>query len=175
MSGKGGADLKTTGMNLIAKGINEALGELKDITVDSYAGQGRGFDNLALSGLDLGNAGLQEKLQEFCDRWQWGVRDLVREGNAFAQAVGLAAGTLYEQDQYVQGSFKIVMNAAIGNPNATEEEVVKQGYGDIATSGMDADFSMEGMQGHLDKAGQGWQQVGNDPNLRSGLSKLEDL
>ncbi|MFD0394611.1 hypothetical protein ACFQ3Z_29140 [Streptomyces nogalater] len=58
-----------------------------------------------------------------------GVRALVAEGNAFAEKAGLAAGTYYETDQYVKGAFKVAVNASIGNPYASEEEVQKMGWG----------------------------------------------
>ena len=53
--GGGGMDIQASGLDSIAKGINLALAELKELGADSFAGQGRGFSQLALSGLDLGN------------------------------------------------------------------------------------------------------------------------
>jgi hypothetical protein len=39
------------------------------------------------------------------------VRSLINEGNNFAQAEGLSAGTFHETDQYVEGSMKVAANA----------------------------------------------------------------
>ncbi|MGW2713370.1 hypothetical protein ACWC4J_30995, partial [Streptomyces sp. NPDC001356] len=105
MSG-GGEDLATEGLGLIAKGLTEALGELKELGMVGEAGAGRGFSDIALSGLELGHQGLTDEFKSFCERWEWGVRSLIDEGNGFALKTGLAAGTYYETDQYVEGTFK---------------------------------------------------------------------
>ncbi|MDN3265918.1 hypothetical protein QWJ26_40310 [Streptomyces sp. CSDS2] len=129
MTGGGGKDLATQGLDLIAKGLTEALGELRELGMAGEAGAGRGFGDVALSGLELGHEGLTGEFTSFCERWEWGVRALVAEGNAFAQRAGLAAGTYYETDQYVKGAFKVAVNASVGNPYASEEEVQKMGWG----------------------------------------------
>ncbi len=90
----GDKDLQSTGMDDIAQGITLTLGELKELGMVGQAGAGRGFSDLSLSGLELGHNGLTSAVKSFCERWEWGVRSLVNEGNSFAQGVGLAAGTL---------------------------------------------------------------------------------
>ncbi|MET7284784.1 hypothetical protein [Streptomyces sp. NPDC005573] len=164
MSGGGGKDLKAEGLGLIAKGLTEALGELKELGMVGEAGAGRGFGDLALSGLELGHEGLTGEFTSFCERWEWGVRSLIVEGNGFAVKTGLSAGTYYETEQYVEGSFKVVENAAIGNPYASEEDVEKMGWGDIATSGAygGVDYSKESMDQALDNSEQGWKDAGRD-------------
>jgi hypothetical protein len=164
MTGDGGKDLKADGLGLIAKGLTEALGELKELGMVGSAGAGRGFGDIALSGLELGHEGLTETFKAFCERWEWGVRSLVNEGNAFAVKTGLSAGTYYETEQYVEGSLKVVTNAAIGNPYASEEEVTQQGWGDIATSGAygGVDFSQESFDTAAANSSQGWKDAGRD-------------
>ncbi|KMS66159.1 hypothetical protein ACZ91_69260, partial [Streptomyces regensis] len=81
-------------------GLTEALGELKELGMVGEAGAGRGFSDIALSGLELGHQGLTDEFKSFCERWEWGVRSLINEGNGFAVKTGLAAGTYYETDQY---------------------------------------------------------------------------
>ncbi|QJS09897.1 hypothetical protein HKX69_10510 [Streptomyces argyrophyllae] len=165
MSGGGGKDLATEGLGLIAKGLTEALGELKELGMVGEAGAGRGFSDIALSGLELGHQGLTDEFKSFCERWEWGVRSLIDEGNGFALKTGLAAGTYYETDQYVEGTFKIVTNAAIGNPYASEEDVQKMGWGDIASSGAyggDVDYSKESFEQAWANSKQGWKDAGRD-------------
>lgn len=167
MTGDGGGsgkDLKTGGLDLIAKGLTEALAELKELGMVGEAGAGRGFGDIALSGLELGHEGLTGEFKSFCERWEWGVRSLVNEGNAFAVKTGLSAGTYYETEQYVEGSFKVVTNAAIGNPYASEDEVTQKGWGDIATSGVLSapDYSKESFDQALANSGQGWKDAGRD-------------
>ena len=163
--GAGAPDLKTEGMALVAKGLTDALAELKELGMVGTAGAGRGFGDIALSGLDLGHEGLTETFGSFCERWEWGVRSLVNEGNGFAIKTGLAAGTLYETEDYISGTFKVVTNAVIGNPYATEDEVTQKGWGDIATSGIwggDVDYSQESWDQAGENIKQGWKDAGRD-------------
>ncbi|MGY4963973.1 polymorphic toxin type 30 domain-containing protein [Streptomyces sp. 900105245] len=78
MSG-GDKDLQTDGLALIAKGLTDALGELKELGMVGSAGAGRGFSDIALSGMELGHEGLTGEFTSFCERWEWGVRSLVDE------------------------------------------------------------------------------------------------
>ncbi|MFI5678786.1 hypothetical protein [Streptomyces cellulosae] len=164
--GGGGMDIQASGLNAIAKGINLALAELKELGADSFAGQGRGFSELGLSGLDVGHDELKSAFTSFCERWEWGVRALVEEGNLFAHHVGLAAGTLYETDQYVDGFLKIGANSLIGNPYASEDEASQMGWGQIAGSGLDSlknpDYSKESFDEAWANSKQGWKDAGRD-------------
>ncbi|WP_030616402.1 hypothetical protein [Streptomyces achromogenes] len=156
MSGGGGKDLTTQGLGLIAQGLTEALGELKELGMDSRAGAGRGFSGLALSGLELGHQGLTDEFASFCERWEWGVRALVVEGNDFAAKTGLAAGTYHETDQYVRGAFKVAGNAVVGNPYASEEEVQNRSWDQIVDSGSGVDYSQESFRQAWANSRQGW-------------------
>ena len=174
----GGKDLKTDGLGLIAKGLTEALGELKELGMVGEAGAGRGFGDIALSGLELGHEGLTGEFKSFCERWEWGVRSLINEGNGFAEKTGLAAGTYYETDKYVEGTFKVVTNAAIGNPYASEEDVEKMGWGDIAKSGVyggNVDYSKESFDQALANSGQGWKDAGRDVMTSRTIGPLPGL
>ncbi|WP_406507254.1 hypothetical protein [Streptomyces sp. NBC_00212] len=150
MSGGGDGDLRVPpeAMALITQGINGALSELKELGLIGEAGMGRGFDSMAMSGLELGDDGLTETFKSFCERWEWGVRALVQEGNGFALKAGLSAGIMYEEDQYIQGGFKVLANSAMGNPHATEDQVTGMSWGDLVDNNMyaHADFSPESFQ-----------------------------
>ncbi|WP_033323646.1 hypothetical protein [Streptomyces yerevanensis] len=162
--GGDGRDLQVQGLGLITEGITLALDELRELGMIGTAGAGRGFSDLALSGLELGHGGVTSALDSFCERWEWGVRSLIDEGNNFAQAVGLSAGTFHETDQYVEGTLKIATNAMMGNPNLTEDEVKQMGWGDLAQNHMlaDPDYSAESFQQARDNIKQGWQQASDD-------------
>ena len=166
-AGGAGKDLDTAGMAEVAKGITLTLNELREIGIDSLAGAGRGFSELSLSGLELGHEDLSSQFSAFCERWDWGVRALVGQANAFAQSVGLAAGLLYETDQYVSGSVKVLANSLIGgSPYTSEEEVEAMSWNDIARSRYDAvthpDFSEESFAKAAETAKQGWKDAGRD-------------
>ncbi|MEV5613642.1 hypothetical protein [Streptomyces sp. NPDC052225] len=162
--GGSGKDLKAEGLALITKGLTEALGELKELGMVGEAGAGRGFGDIALSGLESGVENVTASFGSFCERWEWGVRSLINEGNAFAEGVGLSAGTYYETDQYVEGALKVGANSLIGNPYATEDEVTQQGWRDIATSGAlgGADYSKESWDKANENVVQGYKDAGRD-------------
>ncbi|WP_328761034.1 MULTISPECIES: hypothetical protein [unclassified Streptomyces] len=150
-------DVSNAALTQIAQGITETLAELKEIGMVGTAGMGRGFAKLALSGMDTGHDGLSTAFSRFCERWEWGVRSLVQQGNDFADDVGLSAGVLHEQDQYLQGAFKVVTNSAWGNPYASEGEITGEGWGEVLadnpyTQIRDADYSKKSFE-QLSQAG----------------------
>ncbi|MEU5161750.1 hypothetical protein AB0G74_19365 [Streptomyces sp. NPDC020875] len=160
--GPGGKDLRAQGLDLIAKGLTDALAELKELGMVGTAGTGRGFGDIALSGLELGHEDVADKFSTFCERWEWGVRTLINEGNTFAQGVGLSAGTYYETEKYVEGFLKIGANSLVGNPYATEDEVQREGWGDIAKSAVETDYSRESWEKAQANVEQGYKDAGRD-------------
>ncbi|MBK3580706.1 hypothetical protein JHN63_44425 [Streptomyces sp. MBT65] len=173
--GNGGEDLKAEGLELIAKGLTEALGELRELGMVGVAGAGRGFNDIGLSGLELGKDDVTDAFGSFCTRWEWGVRTLINEGNKFALGVGLSAGTYYETEQYVEGTFKVVANAAIGNPYASEDEVTRQSWGDIYNSGIysgNTDFSADSWKQANENVEQGWKDAGRDVMTSSTMGPM---
>jgi hypothetical protein len=166
VTGERGKDLKTEGLALIAKGLTDALAELKDIGMIGEASAGRGFNEIALSGLELGHEGLTGEFQSFCDRWEWGVRALISEGNGFAHDTGLAAGTYYETDQYVGGALRVGANSLVGDPHASEQDVEKMSWGQWADSTEHAythpDYSEKSFDKAWDNSKQAWMANGRD-------------
>ncbi|MFI7246454.1 hypothetical protein [Streptomyces qinglanensis] len=165
-------------LDLIAKGINDALAELEELGMVGEAGVGRGFSEVALNSLQLGHGGLTSAFGDFCDRWEWGVRALVQEGNAFAENVGLSAGTLYQQDQYIQGAFKVAVNAGMGNPYATEEEITGKDWGEVLSNNAytqirDADYSSESFQKAHDTSVQAWKTAAWDASTATASPVTE--
>ncbi|MER7495350.1 hypothetical protein ABT033_22425 [Streptomyces pharetrae] len=70
MTNGGGKDLEADGLGLVAQGLTAALGELKELGMVGMAGAGRGFGDIALSGLELGHEGLTAEFGSFCERWE---------------------------------------------------------------------------------------------------------
>ncbi|MET7569475.1 hypothetical protein ABZT04_13350 [Streptomyces sp. NPDC005492] len=150
--GEGGAgpDLQVVGLALIADGIDKALAELGKLGfLDKvgWSGAGRGFDDLEMDGLTIGDDAVGAVFHSFCERWQWGVRSLVSEGNRFAESVGLAAGTQYQSDQTVKNSLKVGLNSLEGNPYATEDQIEKQSWSQLAKPAwLDPDYSAKSFE-----------------------------
>jgi hypothetical protein len=146
----------------VATGINNTIGELKTLGIAEAAEQGRGFDNLELTGLQVGHQGLQEAFDQFCQKWEWGVRSLVSDGNQLAVRLNLSAGGYHDADQYVAGVFKDLLNAFVGNPHATEQQVENSSVGQILSSTITPDYSAQSFQQAGQTAASTWNGVGRD-------------
>ncbi|MET8677592.1 hypothetical protein ABZW18_08380 [Streptomyces sp. NPDC004647] len=162
MSGGYGADPEA--LAAVAKGIDAALAELTEVGMIGEASTGRGFEGIALSGLEVGHGELTGALEEFCSRWEWGVRALMTEGNEFAAGLGLAAGAYHESEEYGVGALKVAANAAVGNPHASEDEVTKQSFGGIWDSGHGStpDYSGESFRQAQANQDAGWDAALGD-------------
>lgn len=157
--GDGDLQIGPESLALITSGLNAAIGELKSVGSDTGALQGSGFDSMSLTGMEAGGGDFADTFEDFCERWEWGVRALVQDANAIAQRLGLAAGMVWAEDQYWEGTFKVGLNSLVGNPHATEEEVAQQGWGDIVTP--DApDYSAESFEQARTDIGQTWKDTG---------------
>ncbi|MEU3693511.1 hypothetical protein [Streptomyces narbonensis] len=148
----------------IAKGIDLAHAELKDLGMLGQASSGRGFSHLALSGLELGHGGLTSAFEAFCERWEWGVRALTLQGNAFAQGVGLSAGSFAEQEQYLKDSIKIGVNSLNGNPHLSEDEVKKMRWETVRDQQRwdNADWRPESFSEAHEEVKQDWKNTAYD-------------
>jgi hypothetical protein len=114
----GGFTVDRAALGEAAQGISDTIGALGQLGFAEEAGVGRGFSGLALSGLQVGDAGLQDAFSGFCDRWSWGVRSLVQDGSEIAVRLGLNAGIYADAEQYVVGQLKNVTDAATGDPRS---------------------------------------------------------
>ncbi|MEV0992460.1 hypothetical protein [Streptomyces sp. NPDC049949] len=155
-------DVSKRALGQIAKGITATLGELKGLGMVGSASMGRGFSDLALSGMESGHEGLTASMKTFCERGEWGVRPLVQQGNQFAFDVGLSAGVMHEQNQYIQGSFKVLTNAGMGNPYASEQEVIDKDWGGVLSDNLytqvgDADYSDESFDRARESSKEAWK------------------
>ena len=148
-------------LNEASSGINETIGALKDVGIAEAADEGRGFDNLALTGLQAGHPDVTSAFSAFTDRWSWGVRSMVGEGNEIARLVGLSAGTYQDMENYAVGVLKDAVNAAAGDPHANEQQVEGSSFGQIV--GADKpDYSAASWNRTGQNARQTWLSVGRD-------------
>ena len=133
-----------------AQGISDTIAELKTLGLAEQADVGRGFESLSLRGLQVGHQGLHQAFSEFCDRWSWGVRTLVNDGNEIAQRLGLSAGTYHDVEQYTVGVLKDAVNALVGDPHAANQQVEHESFGQILASDTP------------DYSAQSWHRAGQD-------------
>ncbi|MFE2032810.1 hypothetical protein ACFXBB_05980 [Streptomyces scopuliridis] len=162
MMGEGAEDLRVDkdSVQRITKGLRAAVSELRDVGTGTGAVLGKGFSGMSMTGMEAGHHGLSVDFEDYCERWEWGVRALIQDANTIAAKLGLAAGILWEEDQYVDGTMKIAVNAAVGNPHASEDEIVKQNWGEVFTPDyLSPDYSAESFQQARDEAGQTWKDT----------------
>ncbi|MGW5211624.1 hypothetical protein ACWEQO_10510 [Streptomyces sp. NPDC004051] len=144
------------------QGVGATIDELGDLGGATGSIMGKGFSQLSMTGMETGHHGLSVDFEDFCERWEWGVRALVNDAGQIANRLGLAAGTLWEHDQYVAGSLKVGVNALMGgNPHASEEEITQQGWGEVFTPDyLDPDWSRESFERAGEEIEQTWKDTG---------------
>ncbi|MDT0305511.1 hypothetical protein RM780_00835 [Streptomyces sp. DSM 44917] len=150
-------------LNLITNGLRSAMDELRTVGDATSAAIGGGFREMSLTAMEAGSRGVAEAFEGFCERWEWGVRALVQDASALAQRLGLAAGTLWEEERYWADTLAVTLNAALatGNPHATEEEVAAQGLGEILTPD-GAEFGGESFREAGEEIAGTWEGVLSD-------------
>jgi hypothetical protein len=157
-----------------AQGINNTIGALKGLGFDETAEVGRGFSGLALSGLQAGDAGLQQALGSFCDRWSWGVRTLVQDGNQFAARLGISAGVYADTEKYLVGVAKNVTDALAGDPHMTDAQAAQASWSQdaaVVTGAQTPEGSLTWSQAGS-AAAQQWKAVGRaELNGMDGLNR----
>jgi len=139
-----------------AQGINDTINDLEPLGIEETAGVGRGFSGLALSALQAGDGDLASAFGNFCDRWSWGVRALVQDGNQFAQRLGLNAGIYSMVEQQLTGAAKNVVVAVAGDPHMSDQQAASASWSQDAAGVTGADTP--GGQMTWGQAGQAAQQ-----------------
>lgn len=163
MSGDG-ADLAFDKASVakFTQGVSSVIDQLGELGGATGSVMGKGFSGLAMTGMETGHRGLSVDFEDLCERWEWGVRALVSDASALADRLGLAAGTQWEVDQYVEGSLKVGANALMnGNPHASEEDIAQQDWGDVFTPDyLDPDWSAESFVQAYQDVEQTWKDTG---------------
>lgn len=163
MSGGGGELAFDKGaVAKFTQGVGSTISQLGDLGGATGSTMGKGFSGLSMTGMEAGHHGLSVDFEDFCERWEWGVRALVHDASALANRLGLAAGTQWEHDRYVEGALKVGVNSVMGgNPHATEEEITQQGWGDVFTPDyLNPDWSSESWDRAGQEMGQTWKDTG---------------
>lgn len=114
-----------------AQGISGIINSLSDLGLAEAGGSGRGFSLIALSGSSAGQGAVQRSLDEFAERWAWGVRTLVKDANAIADELHLAAGWYHDMDGIASTGLKTVAANLAGDPNASSEATAAKPWDEI--------------------------------------------
>ncbi|WP_406183214.1 hypothetical protein [Streptomyces sp. NBC_01006] len=176
MAGDGDLEVSPDAVKAVQDGLRSAISELRESSDAAGASQGAGFSDLAMTGMEAGHMGLSKDFEDFCERWEWGVRSLVQNASTLAQSLGIAAGTVWEEDQYVQGAFKVAVNAAYGNPHATDEEIAQKGWGDIFSADVyKPDYSAESFEKGAEDIKKTWSDTKDTVTSTGKIGSLKDL
>ncbi|GAA4962376.1 hypothetical protein GCM10023238_32070 [Streptomyces heliomycini] len=171
--GGDGVDLSFDQASVVkfTQGVGATIDQLGDLGGATGSVMGKGFSELAMTGMEAGHHGLSVDFEDFCERWEWGVRALVSDASAIANRLGLAAGTQWEHDQYVEGTSRSVSTpwrAAIRTPRGGDhpagwDEVFKPDY-------LDPDWSKESWEQAGQDIEQTWKDTGRTVSpRRAGL------
>ena len=147
-----------------ARGIKASIGALKGLGLDETAEVGRGFSGLSLSGLQAGHADLAGAFGGFCDRWSWGVRSLVQDGDQFAARLGLSAGVYADTEQYLTSVAKQATVAVAGDPHLSDAQAAQAPWSQdaAAVTGAPTPASGTTWREMSQQASRQWTEVGRD-------------
>jgi hypothetical protein len=160
-----------------AQGLNNVIGGLKGLGFDETADVGRGFSGLALSGLQAGEGNLASAFGNFCDRWSWGVRALVQDGNQFAERLGLTAGLYNDVENELTGAIKDVVVAGVGDPHMTDQQAASASWSQdaaLVTRAQTPGGDMTPGQG-LEAMKRQWEGVGQTAMDTPQAKAVKDL
>ncbi|AWK70237.1 hypothetical protein CBI38_00245 [Rhodococcus oxybenzonivorans] len=131
-----------------AQGINAITESLAGLGIGETAAVGRGFSLLALSPMEAGKQEVQSSLEEFAERWSWGVRYLVQAANDIARNLDLAAGRYHATEQAYSNALKTMWTNTVGNPHLSGEEISERTWGETLADNpvnqtLNPDYSLE--------------------------------
>ncbi len=138
-----------------AQGITGIIDSMSGLGIGETAAAGRGFAMLALSPMEAGSQAVQKSLEEYAERWSWGVRHLVRSANEIAELLDLQAGRYHMMDEQVSDTVKTAWTHVAGNPHLTEEEISERSWGETFADNpvnnvLHADYSGESFDTAMD-------------------------
>jgi hypothetical protein len=151
-----GYEVSPAALQQTAQGIQDTISDLKGIGIEGTADAGRGFSELSLRGMQVGHAGLQGAFGQFLDRWSWGVRTLVQDGNQIAQLLNLNAGAYYDAEHYASGTFKDITADVMGNPHLSDSQIEQESWTQVK-----ADNPLTDLE-HPDYTAQSFAHAGQD-------------
>ncbi|MEV8534015.1 hypothetical protein [Streptomyces sp. NPDC051211] len=179
MSGDDELLISPQAVKSIQDGLRAAIAELREAGAEQGgASMGAGFSDLAMTGMEAGHPGLATDFEDFCERWEWGVRALVQDASGLAARLGIAAGTLWEEDQYRHGAMKVLVNSLYGNPHASEDDIEKKPWGEFARPPWEVyrpDYSGESFDKAWDDMGKTWEDAGDKLTSSGKIGSINDL
>ncbi|WP_329191518.1 MULTISPECIES: hypothetical protein [unclassified Streptomyces] len=174
--GDGDLEVSPQAVAAIQKGLRAAISELRESGDAAGAEMGAGFENLSMTAMETGHSGLSKDFEDFCEGWEWGVRSLILDASALAANLGIAAGTVWEEDHYLQGAFKVGANSLYGNPHAAEDEIEEKSWGDIFRADVyKPDLSPQSFLKSNEDIGKTWSDTKDTVTSTGKIGSIKDL
>jgi uncharacterized protein YukE len=166
-----GYEVSPDALKEAAEGIRKAIGALKEIGNAELADAGRGVTAMEMPDGTVGHAGLAKAFDDFCERWEWGVRDLIQAGGQIADDLE-GTGTIYAKaEQVATDLLKRLAVDAEGDPHADSAKAKDESWQQIA-DGMKPDSSPESFEKAKDDMAKTWQRTGEDLVRNNGISQI---
>ncbi len=166
-----GYEVSPTALKEAAEGIRKAMAELKSIGNAELADSGRGITSMAMGDGTAGHPGVARAFDDFCERWEWGVRDLIRTGSAIADDLE-GTGTIYAKaEQLATDALKRVAFDSYGDPHADSASSADMSWQQIRDQST-PDVSADSFQKAGDQMGQTWQRTGEDLARNNSASQI---
>ncbi|UPG66353.1 ESX-1 secretion-associated protein [Gordonia hongkongensis] len=110
--------VEPSALDKASAGINGVIDGLADTGVgsDYSAALGRGYGDLDLDGRTIGHADPKSGLEEYCDRWEWGVRALVTGAAELSRGLGLGASHYEREEKWAGDQLKNYAMDVFGDP-----------------------------------------------------------
>jgi hypothetical protein len=154
-----GMNAVPSAMTEAARGIKDAVAELRSVSGVGESAAGRGLTQLAylLGRSATGHDGLSQTLVDFFARWEWGLRSLVQKADGISDKLA-AGGAEYQQaENSVVGLLKKVTFDAVGDPHADPAAAAGMSWDQLAAPSVDV--SPESFRGAADHAGEVWSST----------------
>lgn len=154
-----GVDLEA--LSLAEQGVRDAVAELGEMAgwEGSYvAKDGKGLvEGITDNADDVSTGELPGALTRFADAWNWGVRVLVNDGYAVADALRDTRSEYEKAEEAASDAVKYVLHAAFGNPMEDSTAWQDKSAGEIVS---DLTPSLDGEMQRVERAQQTLAQSG---------------
>lgn len=120
-------------LEMARDGINGVIKGLADTGVgsDYSAAIGRGYGDLDLDGRTIGHADPKSGLEEYCDRWEWGVRALVTGAAQISIGLELGASHYEREEKWAGDQLKNYVTDLVGDPGLSPDDVKDKSWGEL--------------------------------------------
>ncbi|GAA2814572.1 hypothetical protein [Saccharopolyspora taberi] len=159
--GNPGFNVDLEALKQASDGVGEAIGALEAELPWPMKQMGNDGEGVAMMNLDEGRSGsaaVSESLNEFCRRWNYGVKFMVEEGASVSAALSDTRSDYEKLEAGVTDLFKQTLVSLLGAPNADLKQAGRESFAQL---GVDAapDPMKQGLS-------EGFNELGADTKVK---------